>query len=143
MNIINRETGYAVKAICFMVKEDAKLVTSRQLADYFGISRTFLRKILQKLNQVGVLKSYKGKKGGFCLARRLDQIFLIDLIHIFQGPLQLSGCYTQSQQCPLVQRCPIQQELEILQEKLTNDLSQISMKMLIDKQNKDQNLQIE
>jgi len=46
MKIINREIGYAIKALCFMVKEEKDIVTTGQMATYFKISRPFLRKIL-------------------------------------------------------------------------------------------------
>jgi len=122
-----------------MIKEGDKVVTTGNLAVCLNISRPFLRKILQKMNQVGVLDSYKGKNGGFKMSLSADRIFLIDLINIFQGPIQLSGCYAKGHECPLVKDCPIRQELETLEQKLVTDLSKISLKMLIDKKADRQN----
>jgi len=135
MKIINREIGYAIKALCFMVKETEQVVTTGHLATYFNISRPFLRKILQKLNQVGILESYKGKRGGFKLSLSADQIFLIDLIKVFQGPVQLSGCFDKGQKCPLVEDCPVRFDIERVEQKFIEDLAKISLKTIIDREN--------
>ncbi len=134
MKIINREIGYAIKALCFMIKEKEQIVTTGHMANYFNISRPFLRKILQKLNQVGVVESCKGKGGGFKLSLSAEQIFLIDLIKIFQGPIQLSGCYDQNQRCPLVEDCPIQLDIERIEQNFIADLAKISLKTIIDRE---------
>lgn len=140
MKIINREIGYAIRALCFMVQQGNRIVTTGKLADYFNISRPFLRKILQQLNQAGVLDSYKGKRGGFRLSMPPEQIFLTDLIKIFQGPVQLSGCYEKGKECPLLTDCPVKSELEGLERRFIKDLSSISLSIIIKKQNKQKNI---
>ena len=134
MKIINREIGYAIKALCFMVKEKDQIITTGHMATYFNISRPFLRKILQKLNQVGVVESCKGKKGGFKLSLSAEQIFLIDLIRIFQGPIQLSGCYDREQKCPLIEDCPVRSQIERVEQNFIADLKKISLKTIIDRE---------
>jgi len=140
MKIINREIGYAIRALCFMVQQGNKIVTTGQLADYFNISRPFLRKILQRLNKAGVLNSYKGKRGGFRLRLAPEQIILADLIEIFQGPVQLSGCYEKGKECPLMKDCPVKSELERLGQQFEKELSNISLDIIIQKQNKKKKL---
>ena len=49
-----------------------------------------MRKILQILNKKKMLKSHKGKGGGFELSVNPDKIFLLDLVWIFQGPLKIN-----------------------------------------------------
>ena len=134
MKIINREIGYAIRTLCYMSTKKDHVVTAGDLAKQFNISRPFLRKILQRLNRARILNSYKGKNGGFKISLPADHIFLIDLITIFQGPVQLSGCQTGKKKCPLIENCPIQEELDILEQKLVDDLSKISLKSIIDKQ---------
>jgi DNA-binding IscR family transcriptional regulator len=55
------------------------------------------------------------------------------LIEIFQGEFQLSNCYIKGQECPLINDCPIRKEVEKVQKELINDLSSISLKVLITK----------
>lgn len=133
MKIINREIGYAIKSLCFIFKEKRKIVTAGQLADSFKISLPFLRKILQKLNYAGILESSKGKNGGFRMSMPANNISLVDLIEIYQGSLRLCNCYSKGQDCPLIEECPIQNEIEKIENKLISDLSKISLDKLIKK----------
>jgi Rrf2 family protein len=133
MKIINREIGYAIKALCFMFNKKEQITTTGELASYYKISRPFLRKILQKLNQVGVVESYKGKRGGFKLSLSAEQILLIDIIKIFQGPIQLSGCYNRGEKCPLIEDCPVRRELEKIEQNFITDLKKISLKTILDR----------
>lgn len=132
MKIIHREVGYAIKALCFIIKGKDDVVTTGYLANCIHISRPFLRKILQQLNKAGILNSYKGKGGGFQLAVEPDQIFLIDLLKIFQGPIQISSCYSKGQECPLIKNCPVKNEIENLEKKFISELSEISLRGLAD-----------
>jgi len=135
MKVINREVGYAIKSLCFMFLDQGRIVTTSYLASYFHISRPFLRKILQKLNQAGILESQKGKKGGFKLLVSANELFLLDVIEIFQGKFQLNSCSTKGYECPLIDDCLTKREIEKIEKRLINDLSGISLKMMIDKNN--------
>ncbi len=66
-------------------------------------------------------------------------IFLIDLIKIFQGPIQLSGCYDKGKGCPLIEECLVRLEIERLEQNFITDLATISLKTIIDKQKYFQN----
>ena len=68
MKLITRDTDYALRALCFIAKHKKEIISVDRLAEESKIPRPFLRKILQKLNRAGILKSYKGQGGGFiCL----------------------------------------------------------------------------
>jgi hypothetical protein len=76
MKLINRDTDYALRAMSFIVKYNKKIVSVAELVKSLKIPQPFLRKILQKLNKQGILKSYKGKDGGFLLAKPANKIFI-------------------------------------------------------------------
>lgn len=44
------------------------------------ISKSFLAKILQNLARAGILRSFKGIKGGFCLARSAEEITVKEIL---------------------------------------------------------------
>lgn len=136
MKIMNREIGYAFRALCYMYMNKDEMVTTSQLAEIFKISRPFLRKVLQKLNKAGILYSYKGKNGGFKISLPEENVLLIDLIEVFQGSVQFSGCYGKGKECPLLEECPVRTEIEELENKFIHDLSRISLKTMLDKKRK-------
>jgi len=89
LKLITRNTDYAIRALCYIATHKADVVSVKELVRCLKIPRPFLRKILQGLNKKGILRSYKGKGGGFVLAVGPEKIFIGDLIRIFQGPIKL------------------------------------------------------
>jgi Rrf2 family protein len=56
------------------------------LAELHGVSETYLRKHLQALTAAGLLESVPGPKGGYRLARRAEEISLLELVQALEGP---------------------------------------------------------
>jgi len=131
MSLINRNTDYATRAICFMAKNNKSRTSVVDLVRELRIPRPFLRKILQTLNKKGILKSYKGKDGGFILAESADKIFLIDLMHIFQGKLKLNGCLFKKRICPNIKTCSLREKLRKIEEYVVSELEAINIASLI------------
>ena len=70
MKLITRDTDYAIRAITYMAKHKESRVSVKELVKNLKVPRPFLRKILQVLDKKGLLRSYKGKGGGFLLNTR-------------------------------------------------------------------------
>jgi len=64
---------------------DAVLPASA-LAEYHGVSTSYLLKHLQALANAGLLLSVPGPKGGYRLARAPAQITLLDIVLAVEGP---------------------------------------------------------
>lgn len=93
--------------------------------------RSFLRKILQRLNEEGLLKSSKGKGGGFTLAIRPDDIVLLGVMRIFQGSLNLNNCFLKKMICPEKNVCRLRREIGLIEKDTAAALSKISIASLI------------
>jgi len=57
----------------------------KTLAEFHGVSETYLLKQLQALTAADLLESVPGPKGGYRLARSADQISLLDLVQAIEG----------------------------------------------------------
>lgn len=130
MKLITRDTDYAVRALCFIAARNRR-VAAGELVHCLKIPRPFLRKILQQLNYYRVLKSYKGKNGGFFLVKPAEQVFLLDLIRIFQGQLKLNECIFKRALCLRRKFCGLKKRIDVIEEKVISDLSKISVMMLL------------
>ena len=131
MSLINRNTDYATRAICFMAKNYKERVSTADLVRELKIPRPFLRKILQTLNKKGILKSYKGKDGGFSLADPADKIFLMDLMNIFQGKIKLNDCLFKKRICPNIKTCSLREKLREIEEYVVSELESINIASLL------------
>jgi Rrf2 family protein len=69
--------------------------------------KSFLAKILQKLARASIVKSYRGVKGGFELARPPEEINLLEVIEAVQGPVAMNICALDEALCGFSSTCAI------------------------------------
>jgi len=131
MKLITRDTDYALRALCFIVKQKKEIVSVSELVKALKIPYPFLRKILQVLNKKGVLKSFKGQGGGFSLGTRPSRIFLVDLIEIFQGPLKLNECFFKKLSCPNIKTCSLKKKIDSIERYVISELKSIKISSLL------------
>lgn len=131
MKLINRETDYAVRALCYAAGKEGKgLISAAELVGALGIPRPFLRKILQTLNQAGILKSYKGIGGGFALERTPRDIRLTALIEIFQGPVEFNDCLFKKKICPNRSSCSLRAKVKAIEKSVISKLKGVTIASL-------------
>lgn len=131
MKLITRDTDYALRAIGFLAKRTNRLITVPELVSVLGIPRPFLRKILQILHRHNILKSSKGYRGGFSLAKPLNRIYLSDLIKIFQGSTKLNECIFKKRICPNRGSCLLRKRILKIEAYVSKQLSSIPLSSLI------------
>ncbi len=112
MTLITKNTDYAIRSLCFLAKKKGEPASVAEISKTLNISYTFLRKIMQELNKKGILCSVKGKGGGFALKKTANEIFVNDIIHIFQGPIQLRNCGIKHHICPDFKSCLLRSKIE-------------------------------
>ena len=127
MKLITRDTDYAVRALCYIAGHKKKTVSAAELVKKLKIPRPFLRKILQVLQKEGILRSYKGKGGGFQATAPLEGVLLVDVIKVFQGPLQLNECVFKKKLCPNRNRCTLRKKIIRIEERAVSDLEAITI----------------
>lgn len=131
MKLITRNTDYAVKALRHISRNKDKVISVKDLTYKLGIPRPFLRKILQILNKKKLLKSFKGRNGGFMLSSPPEKIFLIDLIEIFQGPFMLSECIFKKEICSDRYNCALKRKIDDIEENVVAELKSITLASLL------------
>ncbi len=131
MNLITRNTDYAIRALCYIVKSNKNMVSVRELVEGLKMPGPFLRKILQELSRKGILRSYKGKNGGFVLAIRPEKIYVGELIEIFQGPIKLQEHIFRKKICPEIKSCILKKKIDEIEEYTISELNSLSISSLL------------
>jgi Rrf2 family protein len=67
-------------------------VNSARLAEYYKLPGAYLNKQLQALVRAGVMTSVSGPRGGFLLARRPENITVLDVVLALEGPEPAFRC---------------------------------------------------
>lgn len=73
--------------------------TIKEIADAQGISEKFISRIVVPLRERGMIKSERGKLGGFRLAQAPSDITLLAVIETLQGPISLVDCVADKDGC--------------------------------------------
>ncbi len=131
MKMIKRDTDYAIRALSCIAASKGEMVTVSGLATKLGMPGPYLRKILQRLSREGLLKSIRGKGGGFSLIGHPDKITVFELMKIFQGDFQLSEHIFRGKICPEIKICKLRMKLNGLEKNLIKELKNISIKSII------------
>jgi Rrf2 family protein len=133
MKIITRDTDYAIRALACVASSPSGMITVKELSEKLDIPGPFLRKIFQVLNKHGVMKSFKGKAGGFALSEDPEKITIFRLIEIFQGPFCLNKHLFKGKVCPLVKTCFLKKKLDSLEKTVIKELRSITIEELVRK----------
>jgi Rrf2 family protein len=96
MTNLSRKARYALRALYALAADEVRgPVLIAELAEREKIPRKFLEAILLELKNAGILKSKKGKGGGYALARAADQITMGQIIRVIDGPLAPIPCVSE------------------------------------------------
>lgn len=69
-----------------------------------NISPDYVEQIMMKLKAAGLVRSHRGARGGFSLARPPDAITVADVLAATEGPLLLAPCI-ENEDCTRVTQC--------------------------------------
>jgi Rrf2 family protein len=99
--MLSKKAKYAIKALLALAgHQRGEPVRIADLAEAEQIPPKFLELILLDLKNQGILQSRKGKGGGYLLARDPADIFLGQIVRMFDGPLAPVPCASQTAYVP-------------------------------------------
>ncbi len=77
----------------------------REIAEKEDIPLKYLEQVIIPIRTAGYVKSVRGSKGGYILAKPPSKIYLSELIEILNGPVELVECINNSNACPKAPHC--------------------------------------
>ncbi len=104
---ITRVTDYAIRCVYYLAGKTGEVTMVDEIARKMATPKSFLAKILQKLARANIVKSYRGVKGGFQLARKPREVTLLDVIEAIQGPIAMNICALDKKVCRFSGTCSI------------------------------------
>jgi Rrf2 family protein len=89
----SKSTGYALHALVHLAGANPGTnLGIRELAEFLGVSESYLSKVMSKLRQGGLVRSAPGVSGGYELARAAGNITFLAVIAIVEGSQPLYEC---------------------------------------------------
>ncbi len=131
---ITQEADYAIR-ICLVLDSLGRRAGAIEIAELACIPQRFALKILRKLGEADVVRSYKGAKGGYELTKGGEEITVLEPIEAIDGPLRISKCLECDYDCSRNEKkicCKMHLAFGAINKNLTEDLRKITVRMLHD-----------
>jgi Rrf2 family protein len=121
---LSKKADYALMAMKHLaVRPDAASASAREIAEQYGIPVELLAKVLQSLARRGLVTSLQGTRGGYRLARPTAQITVADIIQAIDGPLTVTACSSEAENCDQYAKCNVRDPLWRIKERIVSALT--------------------
>ncbi len=85
---ISRSTAYGLLAVGYIAQhQDKKIILSNSISEEYNIPLEYLLKILQQLVRGNILRSKRGPRGGFSMAKPTKKITMLEIVEAVDGPM--------------------------------------------------------
>ncbi len=106
--LLNKATDYGMRVMVDLASQPpVTRAVAGEIADRQQIPPALLSKVLVRLSQANLVRTYRGATGGAHLARPPEKIKLLEVVEAMQGPIVLNECNIEYPPCPLKEICPI------------------------------------
>lgn len=125
---------YGIKTMVVLASHYGKGPTSvRYICERENLSMDYIEQLFIKLRKRNLIKSIRGSRGGFLLARPPSKIKIGDIIKSIEEPLGLVPCiedWEKCRTCPRYKRCTIRMLWEKMGDRIINILNSTTLKDL-------------
>jgi Rrf2 family transcriptional regulator, iron-sulfur cluster assembly transcription factor len=101
---------YGLFGAIYLANQPAnEVATLREISQAQNIPEKFLAKIFQNLTRAGLVRSHRGVRGGFSLAKPPKRITVADIIEAIQGESDAIKCVVNRRDCNKKNSCAIRE----------------------------------
>jgi Rrf2 family protein len=130
--LITRATEYAIRAVLYLAKQPSgEVVLKKDICRTQDITPAFLTKIFQPMIKCGLVGSQRGVGGGFYLAKKPEEISLLDVVQAQEGEILFNYCLEEPGTCKRDQICPVHDAWEKVRGEVTTALLGVTFDELV------------
>ena len=124
---LSKLTDYAV-VVLVRLDSGTGVQTSPGIAGAIGIPEPTVAKVLNSLSASGLVTSQRGARGGYRLARPLEDIPVGDVIVAMDGPIALAACVEGGTgDCESSSLCPVRGRWDPVNDAIQSALAGITL----------------
>ena len=133
---LSTRTRYGIRAILEVALNYGKgPVQTKVIAHRQNISVKYLEQLMALLKTGGFVRSIRGSKGGYVLARPPEQIRLSEVFTALEGPIVTVECLENRDYCDQVADCIARRLWAQVQQAIEGVLNSVSLQTLIEEAN--------
>ncbi len=125
---------YGIFGVLYLAEKDRSSVTPlSEISRAQKIPEKFLAKIFQSLSKSGIIRSHRGVRGGFTLAKDPSEISIKEILETIQGPYHFIKCLNDFKSCTMnrIEFCPLREILLIAEKRLVSVFEEYTLSDLI------------
>ena len=131
--MLAQKTRYAMRSLLYLVEEgQGAPVQLARIAETQRVPPKYLELIMLTLKKAGLVRSTRGPRGGYVLARNPTDISFGEIVRVLEGPIALVSCasvnfYEPCGDCHNEETCAIRRAFAMLREQSAALLEGISL----------------
>ena len=126
MITIGTKGRYAARIMTYLALHRQKeVIKRRDIADAECISIDYVEQILIKLKAAGLVRSFRGARGGYAIASDPENITVADIIQVMEGNVELVPCLKSK--CSRLDECVTRPVWQKAAEAMMNVFRQVTI----------------
>ena len=90
--MLSQTVEYALRAMVYLAANDEEPMPTEQIAERTKVPAPYLAKVLQNLTRKGLVRSQRGVRGGFLLAKPPEDITILDVVNAVDPIQRIRSC---------------------------------------------------
>jgi Rrf2 family protein len=131
--VLSQKCKYALQALLVMARDKSEnLLLVSDIAEREHLPKKFLEAILLELNRNGLVRSRRGRGGGYALAKTPENITFGQVVRIMDGPLAPLSCvsvnyYRRCDDCKDEKTCAIRKVMRRVRDAISGELDNTTL----------------
>ncbi|MFQ6007607.1 MAG: RrF2 family transcriptional regulator [Candidatus Zixiibacteriota bacterium] len=119
---------YGMLGLLYLAEKDKAVITPlSEISQFQDIPEKFLAKIFQSLSKAGIVRSHRGVRGGFTLAKDPAKLSVKEILEAIQGPYHLMKCIPDFDTCKKDEFCALRELLILAEDRLVSTFEEYTL----------------
>lgn len=130
----SKMADYGVLLLGHFARHEGAQASAAELSTRYHMPKTVVANLLKAFREAGLLSSRRGVGGGYRLLRAPEDISLLDVLRVIEGPVQLTDCVATSvltASCEYEDVCLSKSPMRAVNRRIVEMLDGISLAQLI------------
>jgi Rrf2 family protein len=97
---------HATRIMMMLARTPSRPVSKGEIGESEGIPPGYVQQLMIRLTDAGLVRSHRGRAGGFTLTRAPEGISVQEVLHATEGVFELAPCVDKRVDCPRTLCCP-------------------------------------
>ncbi|MFC1761736.1 RrF2 family transcriptional regulator [Planctomycetota bacterium] len=131
---ISTRTRYGIRATIELAQHYKKgPLQLRIIAERQDISVKYLEQLMAVLRSAALVRSVRGAKGGYMLAKAPEEVRLSDVFHCLEGPVATSECVDNTDFCERAIDCVARELWTQVEEAINKVMDAVTLRDMVER----------